>query len=139
MDFPGFKKTIQWTEYKEGFESPSYNTNPDLTNQNIATIQSIQSDIINKRPQLLQNYSDISADIATYNTQQKYLHDNNKKYHYDDKQDPNIILRPEESKDIKVAIQQDIQQMKLYQNSIYITGTIAAATLLIATIIFVKK
>jgi len=139
MDFPGFQTTIHWSEYRENFESPSFQTDQNQTNQNIANIQSIQSNIKDTQQKLIQNYPILSTDIATNESKRQDLQKNNPKYHYTDRQDPNIILRPEESKDIQVAIQQDIQQMKLYQNSIYVTGAIAGATLLIAAIIFVKQ
>ena len=87
---------------------------------------------------LQKNYAPLTTSINKNRADRKYLQDNNSKYHYDDIQDPNVIIRPEESKDIKVAIQQDIQHMKLYQNSIYIVSTVAGVTLLISAILLFK-
>jgi hypothetical protein len=67
------------------------------------------------------------------------LHSNNDKYHYDDIQDPNILIHPEESKDIKTGLMNDVNEMKLYQNSIYISTAIAGATFLIAALILSKN
>ena len=82
---------------------------------------------------------DLSNNITGYVSKTDYLQMNNSKYHYNDQQDPNVIMRPEESKDIKTAIQHDINEMKLYQNSIYISSIIAGATILIAAIIIIPS
>ena len=134
-------KTVEWSDFskEEGFTPITFMSDPNTINKNIATIQSIQTDIKNTNTALLKNYPILSSAVDVNESTRKHLHNNNSKYHYDDTQDPNVIIHPEESKDIKTAIQQDIQQLKLYQNSIYITAVIAGATFLIATIILVKK
>jgi hypothetical protein len=85
------------------------------------------------------NYMDISNDFGNYERIVSELKNNNNIYHYDDKIDANIIFEKNKSKDIKTAINNDINEIQLYQNSIYITGIIACATLLIASIIISKK
>jgi hypothetical protein len=60
------------------------------------------------------------------------LTENNTKYHFTDQQDPNVILNPQESKDIRVAISEDIKQIKYYQNAILTASIIAGATILIS-------
>lgn len=85
------------------------------------------------------NYTDISNNFGNYDNNVNYLKVNNDKYHYDDKIDANIIFENNKSKDINSAINNDINEIQLYQNSIYITGIIACATLLIASIIISKK
>lgn len=86
-----------------------------------------------------QNYVDISNNIGAYNTTAGILTANNNIYHYSDQQDPNTIIGYNAPKDIKSAINNDINELKLYQNSIYITGIIACATLLLAAILVSKK
>jgi len=139
MEFTGFHPRMYQTVIQENYTPMTFNTDTNAVPQNVATIQQMQSDLNKTHIQLQQNYSVLTRDVNINQANRQYLHNHNETYHYDDTQDPNVILRPEESKDIKVAIQQDIQQMKLYQNSIYMTSVIAGATLLIATIILVKK
>ena len=143
MEFAGFQQrvyqTVDWNKIQENYTPMTFNTDPTAVPQNVATIQQMQKDLNQTSAQLQQNYSLITTGVNKNISNRQYLQKNNSKYHYNDIQDPNVILRPQESKDIKVAIQHDIQQMKLYQNSIYMVSAIAGATLLIATIILVKK
>ena len=143
MEFAGFQQrvyqTVDWNKIRENYTPMTFNTDPTAVPQNVATIQKMQKDLNQTSVKLQQNYSLLTTDVNKNISSRQYLQKNNSKYHYNDIQDPNVILRPQESKDIKVAIQQDIQQMKLYQNSIYMVSAIAGATLLIATIILVKK
>jgi hypothetical protein len=130
---------VDWNKIQENYTPMTFNTDPTAVPKNIATIQKMQKDLNKTGAQLQKNYYIVTNDVNKNISSRQYLQENNSKYHYNDIQDPNVILRPQESKDIKVAIQQDIQQMKLYQNSIYIVSVIAGATLLIATIILVKN
>ena len=143
MEFAGFQQrvyqTVDWNKIQENYTPMTFNTDPTAVPQNVATIQQMQKDLNQTSAQLQQNYSLLTTGVNKNISNRQYLQKNNSKYHYNDIQDPNVILRPQESKDIKVAIQHDIQQMKLYQNSIYMVSAIAGATLLIATIILVKK
>jgi hypothetical protein len=143
MEFAGFQQrvyqTVDWNKIQENYTPMTFNTDPTAVPQNVATIQQMQKDLNQTSAQLQRNYSLLTTGVNKNISNRQYLQKNNSKYHYNDIQDPNVILRPQESKDIKVAIQQDIQQMKLYQNSIYMVSAIAGATLLIATIILVKK
>ena len=143
MEFAGFQQrvyqTVDWNKIQENYTPMTFNTDPTAVPQNVATIQQMQKDLNQTSAQLQRNYSLITTGVNKNISNRQYLQKNNSKYHYNDIQDPNVILRPQESKDIKVAIQQDIQQMKLYQNSIYMVSAIAGATLIIATIILVKK
>jgi hypothetical protein len=143
MEFAGFNtptyQTVDWNKIQENYTPMTFKTDPNAVAQNVATIQKMQQDLNTTSSQLQQNYSALTTDLNKNISSRQYLQKNNSKYHYNDIQDPNVIIRPQESKDIKVAIQQDIQQMKLYQNSIYMVSAIAGATLIIATIILVKK
>ena len=143
MEFAGFQQrvyqTVDWNKIQENYTPMTFNTDPTAVPQNVATIQQMQKDLNQTSAQLQRNYSLLTTGVKTNISNRQYLQKNNSKYHYNDIHDPNVILRPQESKDIKVAIQQDIQQMKLYQNSIYMVSAIAGATLIIATIILVKK
>ena len=140
MEFSGFHTpTYQTVDYgRENYTPMTFNTDSNAVPQNVATIQQMNTDYNKTGAQLQTNYKTLSIDVDKNKSGRKYLRDNNSKYHYSDIQDPNVILRPEESNDIKVAIQRDIQDMKIYQNSIYMVSIIAGATLLIATIILVK-
>jgi hypothetical protein len=98
-------------------------------------VQSLQKNNLN----ISNNYIDISNNISAYNTTANILTANNNVYHYSDQQDPNTIIGYNAPKDIKTAINNDINELKLYQNSVYITGVIACATLLLAAILISKK
>lgn len=146
---------VDWTDYsadsnvltkekekREAFTAPIFILDPvsrDTVKQNSQTIQTLQTDFNSTHKQLMNKYTDLSNNTDLYLSQRKYLQDNNDKYHFDDSPDPNIIFIGGESKDIKHAIQADINELKLYQNSIYITTAIACATLLIGTIMMTKK
>jgi len=130
---------------KEGFSVPSvpsqtFNAKPDINSvgQNIATIQELQQENAVLGSQLITKYEDLSNNVVGVLDKREFLLKNNEKYHYWGKDDPNVILRPEESKDIRTALQNDINEMKIYQNSIYISTAIACATFLIAAIIISK-
>jgi hypothetical protein len=157
MEFAGFHtpryQTVHWADYtskdlvsnemrkrefRENYTPMTFNTDQNAVEENVATIHQMHTDLNKTSGELQKNYKSLTRVVNRNINARKYLQKNNSKYHYDDTQDPNVILRPEESKDIKVAIQQDIQHMKLYQNSIYMVSAIAGATLLIATIILVK-
>ena len=147
-DIKGYNDSKMFSIWnREGLTMP-----PDLSNtfllkpvsrtsidNNYQMINALYSGFNTSQTQLIQNYKDISNNVQTYLSKRDYLQDNNAKYHYDDMDDPNVILRPEESKDIKTAIKNDILEMRLYQNSIYITTAIACATLIIGTLILTKK
>lgn len=107
--------------------------------QNINTQNNLAQMIQSNEKKQYQNYLDISNNITSYTNTATILSDNNNAYHYNDKQDPNSLINNTEIKDIKSAINNDINELKLYQNSIYITGIIACATLLITAILISKK
>lgn len=147
-DIKGYNDSKMFSIWnREGLTMP-----PDLSNtfflkpvsqtsidKNYQTINEIYGGYNTAQAQLINNYKDISNNVHTYLSKRDYLQENNAKYHYDDMDDPNVILRPEESKDIKTAIKNDILEMRLYQNSIYITTAIACVTLIIGTLILTKK
>lgn len=85
------------------------------------------------------NYLDISNNFGYYNSTVSDLSNNNAIYHYNDTQDPNTIFQNNKPKDIKAAINNDINEIQLYQNTIYITGIIACTTLLIVSMLISKK
>jgi hypothetical protein len=118
----------------------NFNTIPNINSvgQNITIIQELQEENAVVGQELLTKYVDLSNNVVGLLDKREYLLKNNEKYHYWGKDDPNVILRPEESKDIRMALQNDINDMKLYQNSIYISTAIACATFLIAAIIISK-
>jgi hypothetical protein len=107
--------------------------------QNIYINKYLGQNIQANQTKQYQNYIDISNNIGSYDDTVDILERNNIKYHYNDEQDPNTIIGYNEPKDISYAINNDINELKLYQNSIYITGVIACATLLISAIMISKK
>ena len=84
------------------------------------------------------NFKDISNNLGVYKKMAKYLEQKNDIYHYNDKQDPMILLAQNPPKDIRYVINEDINKIKLYQNTIYISGAIACATALLAIILLTK-
>ena len=113
--------------------------NSTTVQQNINDQKNLAQSIQTNNSNISKNYIDISNNIGAYNTTANYLSANNNIYHYSDQQDPNTIIGYNAPKDIKTAINNDINELKLYQNSIYITGVIACATLLLTAILVSKK
>jgi hypothetical protein len=118
----------------------SFNTNSNINvvGENLSTIQILQEENTVLGKNLISKYGDLSNNIVGVLDKRAYLLENNEKYHYWGKDDPNVILRPEESKDIRTALQNDVNEMRFYQNSMYISTAIACATLLISAIIISK-
>ena len=125
----------------EGFTNFSLYEGIDSTTvqQNINNQKNLVQSIKTNNSNISNNYIDISNNIGAYNTTAGILTANNNIYHYSDQQDPNTIIGYNAPKDITTAINNDINELKLYQNSIYITGVIACATLLLAAILVSKK
>ena len=132
-------------EYRESFQSTISPNDPDFymksqnVNENINTIGNMSNDFVTTQNELLKNYTDLSNNMNTHLSEIDFIKNKNDKYNYHEMRDPNVILYPETSKDIHTAILDDVNQIKLYQNSIYISTSIAIATILIATIILTKK
>lgn len=112
--------------------------NPDTVSQNIDAIQTIHQENINTNKQKINQFMDLSQNVGATIDKMGYLYSNNAKYQYWGRDDPNVLIYPEESQDIRTALQKDVTEMRLYQNSIYITTAIACATLLIGAIIISK-
>lgn len=128
----------EYTSVRESYTPLPFNPKTSGIAQNISTIQQMQTDLTTSGAKLQKNYSELKSEEEKYKADVNFLRANNVKYHYDDTQDPNIILRPEESKDIKVAIQEDIQHLSLYQHSIRMVSIVTGATLLISALILFK-
>lgn len=132
-------------ESRETFQStispnqPEFYMKSQSVNLNINTIRNITNDYVTSQNELLKNYTDLSNNIQTHLSDIDFIKNKNDRYNYYEMRDPNVILYPETSKDIHTAILDDVNQIKLYQNSIYISTSIAIATILIATIILTKK
>lgn len=129
--FEGFK---QFSIY-EGVDQ----TIPPEIQTRINTGKKLIGNISQNYIDISKNYIDISNNIDTYNIITSKLRSSNDKYHYSDIQDPNVIINYSTPKDINYAINNDVNELKLYQNSLYITGIIACATLLITAILISKK
>lgn len=128
----------EYASVRESYTPLQFNPKTSGIAQNISTIQQMQTDLTTSGAKLQKNYSELKSEEEKYKADVNFLRANNVKYHYDDIQDPNIILRPEESKDIKVAIQEDIQHLSLYQHSIRMVSIVTGATLLISALILFK-
>jgi hypothetical protein len=132
-------KIIESFESTTSPNNPSFYTDNSYISKNVKNIQDIQTKYSEAQSKLLKNSMDISNNIDVYFSKTNVLQKNNEKYHYNDRQDPNVILHPQESKDITAAILNDVNEIKLYQNSIYITTSIVIATLFISAILLSKK
>jgi hypothetical protein len=111
---------------------------PETVSQNIDTVQSIYQRDINTNKQIVNQFMDLSYNVGETIDKMTFLYNNNEKYKYWGRDDPNVIINPEESQDIRAVLQKDVTEMRLYHNSIYITTAIACATLLIGSIIISK-
>jgi len=116
------------------YEGMTTTTPPYLGNYNTlnSTVKGDEKNIIIKN-------KIIKDKISGYTTFVDDLKSKESVYHYDDKLDSQTIVGYNAPKDIKSAINNDVNELKLYQNSIYITGIIACATLLISAILISKK
>ena len=114
-------------------------TDVDSVNQNMKTVINLEQSLLRDKSKIYTNYTDLSQNIGTYIDTKTYLSANNAMYHYDDEQDPNLLVYNKKPKDIRTVINDDINELKLFQNSIYITGVIACSTLLIVAILISKK
>jgi hypothetical protein len=140
-DFDGNTAIIEKEMNKrEPFTSVFYNSHDESSiGQNVNTIKEVQDDINSKKAAILQNYVDISNNIGTYMDTAYYLSSNDNVYHYTDIMDPNVIITQKNPADIKMKVNSDINEIKLYQNSVYITSAIACATLIIAAIMIIPS
>ena len=103
-------------------------------------VNMLQKNASNTNKIFSQNYSDISNTLLEHKNIVSNLHSNNKKYHYDDTISSLALLNHKTQKqNINQVVNSDINELKLYQNSVYITGVIACATLLIAAIFVGRK
>jgi hypothetical protein len=118
---------------------PSFYTNTTELPQNMGTIQSIQSNISQTQNTLLTQYTGLTKNVKDYSVAKDNLHKNKEKYHYDDKQDPHVIVFPQDSKDIHTAVQNDINELKYYQYSIYMSSILAGATFFVAVLMLSRK
>ena len=84
------------------------------------------------------NFKDISNNLGMYKKMTTYLEQKNNVYHYTDNPDPQTLLAQNTPKDIRYVIKDDINKIKLYQNTIYISGAIACATILLGVVMLMK-
>lgn len=106
---------------------------------NLEIIKCLQGKNYAYSNQIKQNIMDISNNISTYNQSTDVLKGNNSKYHYDDVLDTTKILKKYNDDTLNTVLQKDLNELNLYQNSVYITSVIACATLAIALIIIVPS
>jgi hypothetical protein len=114
----------------EGFNvNTKYNVIPNL------------NEITEINRQFSNNYLDISNNLITYANNRKALKTNNKLYHYDDTISTIDLVnnRKDKQSDIYSVVNADVNELQLHTNSIYITGIIACATLLITALFIGKK
>lgn len=130
--FDGFKQT--YTPVIEGATDIS----TSIVQEQVNNVNNLGKTIHDGSNQIYSNYTNISQNVGFYDNMKKYLHSRNDRYHYDDTQNPQTLIN-NKPKDIFYAINSDMNELQLYQNSIYITGLIACGTLLIAAIFISKK
>jgi hypothetical protein len=127
-----------YTPFRKTAENFDTTTQVNI-NKNINQINGLKMDMSNNDALMQSNFADISNNLQKYYDTANYLSSNNSKYHYDDKQSSQEIMFQSSPKDIKYVVHDDINQLKLYQNSVYISGVLACATLLIAVILMGRK
>lgn len=138
QDYIGRDSIVESEKIKREAFSIFYTTPDDNhIKKNMQTLQELKNSSIQNQTNLLSNFNDISNNIQEYNDTVKLLSKNNNIYHYDDNLSSNVLLKIDEPNNIQTVLQKDINQLNLYQNSIYITSSIACATLLITAIMIV--
>jgi len=105
---------------------------------NVNTVKNLEGSLTQMNIDANTNFKDISNNISEYKRITTYLEQKNDVYHYNDKQDPTILLAQNPPKDIRYVINDDINKIKLYQNTIYISGAIACATAVLAVVLLMK-
>jgi hypothetical protein len=86
-------------------------------------------------PSISDTKDTLKASIVTYNTLKGGLNDNSK-YGFNS---THSIIKKENEDTVSTVLQKDLNQLTLYQNSVYITSAIACATLAIALIIIIPS
>jgi hypothetical protein len=122
----------------ENFESHGFNPdnkavmgNTIIANQ-ITPLTDISTDYSNKLLLINKNYLDLSSNISQFNTIRSDL-SGNKLYDYNT---PFTLTKP---KTVLDGLIYDNQQLNIQEKSIYVLGTITAATLIILAIIIGKE
>ena len=84
------------------------------------------------------NYIDIGNNIIRYNTLHKKLSNNNKKYEFNEYDINTDIYKTnilQKTPSIVDAANDDINEMIMQQNNMYILGTVASAALIVTAIL----
>ena len=136
-NFEGFHTSPQtlYTTYKEGATF----TNDAAIRQNIDMVDNLDKTIQETSDQQYKIYTDITQDVGSYVNQANNMIDKNDRYHYNDLQDHNELIKRTKPKDIRTTLNDDINKLSLYQNTIYISGVIACSTLIIVLLMMSKK
>jgi hypothetical protein len=135
--FEGFHASPQslYTTYKEGATF----INDASIQQNIDKVDKLDTSIQEISDEQYKIYTDITQDVGSYINQANNLIDKNDRYHYNDIQDHNELIKRTKPKDIRTTLNDDINKINLYQNTIYISGVIACSTLIIVLLMMSKK
>jgi hypothetical protein len=135
--FEGFHASPQslYTTYKEGATF----INDVSIQQNIDKVDKLDTSIQEISDEQYKIYTDITQDVGSYINQANNLIDKNDRYHYNDIQDHNELIKRTKPKDIRTTLNDDINKINLYQNTIYISGVIACSTLIIVLLMMSKK
>jgi len=107
--------------------------------QNIVSLDSLDKTMQTKTDTQYKTYADITKGVTEYVENANTLVDKNEKYHYNDMQDHNDILKRSKSKDIRTTLNDDINAISLYQNTVYISGVLACSTLIIVLLMMREK
>jgi hypothetical protein len=125
-----YKKTD--TFYTETFVSMAQ------VQDSVNTIKNLEGSLTRIDISANTNFKDISNNLGVYKKMTTYLEQKNNVYHYTDNPEPQTLLAQNPPKDIRYVINDDINQIKLYQNTIYISGAIACATILLGVVMLMK-
>jgi hypothetical protein len=120
-------KPISWSVYNK-------ETITEGLNQAEADIWSDYESKTTETPSNSDTITTLNASIATYNELKTVL--NGSKYGFNS---TDSIIKKENEDTVSTVLQKDLNQLTLYQNSVYITSAIACATLAIALIIIIPS
>lgn len=133
--FESFESFKGFSGYKEGATF----INDTSIKQNIVSLDALETSIQKKTDDQYKSYSDITKGVGSYVGSANGLIDKNELYHYNDIQDHNELLKRTKAKDIRTTLNEDINTISLYQNTVYISGLITCSTLIIVLLLMSKK
>lgn len=129
--YEGFTKYDGFATY--GYDSniiTGKSTNPNILSSNLDAIVSMETDISGNSNTIQANKSKIADSVTEYNSRKQFLLENNAMYDYRG----NTFFYKNRDKKTEDVILEDTDKLLLHQNMMYITGSVAAVSLLIIAI-----